>query len=141
VLRANEDGGYEPAPGLGDLDRLVTDIRGAGVQVDVEIDGDRHDLPPGVDLTAYHIVQEALTNVLKHAGPATATVTVGYEPDAVRLEVVDDGRGVNGRASGGGHGLVGMRERVAVYGGTLVTGPRAGGGFRVAARLPYGIDE
>ena len=140
VLRADEEGGYQPAPGLGDLDRLITDVRGAGVQVDVRFDGDRHDLPPGVDLTAYRIVQEALTNVLKHAGTASATVTVGYEPDAVRLEVVDDGRGVNGRASGGGHGLVGMRERVAVYGGTLETGPRTGGGFRVAARLPYGVD-
>jgi len=140
VLRADEEGGYEPAPGLGDLDRLLTDIRGTGVQVDVRIDGERHDLPPGVDLTAYRIVQEALTNVLKHAGKASATVTVGYEPDAVRLEVVDDGRGVNGRAAGGGHGLVGMRERVAVYGGTLETGPRIGGGYRVAARLPYGVE-
>ena len=138
VLRADEDGGYEPAPGLADLDRLVTDIRGAGLTVDVQIVGDRDELPPGVDLTAYRIVQEALTNVLKHAGPAAVTVTVGYEPEAVRLEVVDDGRGVNGRSSGGGHGLVGMRERVAVYGGTLETGPRVGGGFRVAACLPYG---
>jgi signal transduction histidine kinase len=139
VLRADGDAGYEPAPGLADLDRLVTDLDGAGLAVDVQFEGDRHDLPPGVDLTAYRIVQEALTNVLKHAGPAAATVTVGYEPDAVRIEVVDDGRGVNGRASGGGHGLVGMRERVAVYGGTLETGPRVGGGFRVAARLPYGV--
>jgi len=140
VLRADDDGGYEPAPGLADLDRLITDIRGAGLTVDVHIDGERHDLPPGVDLTAYRIVQEAITNVLKHAGPAEVIVTVGYEPDMVRLEVVDDGRGVNGRSSGGGHGLVGMRERVAVYGGTLETGPRAGGGFRVAACLPYGVD-
>jgi signal transduction histidine kinase len=139
VLRSDGDGGYEPAPGLGDLDRLVTDLDGAGLSVAVRIEGERHDLPPGVDLTAYRIVQEALTNVLKHAGPATATVTVGYEPDAVRVEVIDDGRGVNGRASGGGHGLVGMRERVAVYGGTLETGPRTGGGFRVSARLPYGV--
>ena len=140
VLRADDEGGYEPAPGLADLDRLVSDIRGAGVTVEVRIDGDRHELPPGVDLTAYRIVQEALTNVLKHAGPASVTVTVGYEPDAVRLEVVDDGRGVNGRAGRGGHGLVGMRERVGVYGGMLETGPRVGGGFRVAARLPYGAD-
>jgi signal transduction histidine kinase len=140
VLRADEDGGYEPAPGLADLDRLFADVRGAGVTVDVRVDGERHELPPGVDLTAYRIVQEALTNVLKHAGPAAVTVTVGYEPDMVRLEVVDDGRGVNGRSPGGGHGLVGMRERVAVYGGTLETGPRTGGGFRVAACLPYGVD-
>jgi signal transduction histidine kinase len=140
VLRADEEGGYEPAPGLADLNRLVVDLDGAGLAVDVRIEGARHDLPPGVDLTAYRIVQEALTNVLKHAGPATAIVTVGYEPDAVSVEVVDDGRGVNGRASSGGHGLVGMRERVAVYGGTLETGPRVGGGFRVTARLPYGAD-
>ena len=140
VLRSDGDAGYEPAPGLADLDRLVNDLDGAGLAVDVQIEGTRHDLPPGVDLTAYRIVQEALTNVLKHAGPARATVTVGYEPDAVRIEVVDDGRGVNGRAAGGGHGLVGMRERVGVYGGTLETGPRTGGGFRIAARLPYGLD-
>jgi signal transduction histidine kinase len=140
VLRSDDRAGYEPAPGLADLDRLVADLDGIGLPVDVRIEGDRHGLPPGVDLTAYRIVQEALTNVLKHAGPATATVTVAYEPDAVRVEVIDDGRGVNGRAASGGHGLVGMRERVAVYGGTFETGPRVGGGFRVAARLPYGAD-
>ena len=83
-------------------------------------------------------MQEALTNVLKHAGPARATVLVDYEPGVVRLEVADDGRGVNGRSSNGGHGLVGMRERVAVYGGTLTAAPQPGGGFRVAATLPYG---
>jgi signal transduction histidine kinase len=114
VLRADGEAGYEPAPGLGDLNRLVADLDGAGLPVDVRIEGARHELPPGVDLTAYRIVQEALTNVLKHAGPARATVTIGYDPDCVSVEVLDDGRGVNGRASEGGHGLVGMRERVAV---------------------------
>jgi len=94
--------------------------------------------PAGVDLTAYRIVQEALTNVLKHAGPARACVTVAYRPGAVVLRITDDGRGVNGSSAGGGHGLLGMRERVGVYGGTLSTGPRAGGGFRVEAELPYG---
>jgi signal transduction histidine kinase len=138
VLRADEGGAYEPAPGLADLDRLVADVDSAGLPVDVRIEGTRHDVPPGVDLTAYRIVQEALTNVLKHAGPAHATVVVGYEPSALRLEIADDGRGVNGRATDGGHGLVGMRERVGVYGGTLEAGPAAGGGFRVLARLPYG---
>jgi signal transduction histidine kinase len=98
-------------------------------------------VPPGVDLTAYRIVQEALTNVLKHAGPAHANVVIGYEPAALRLEIVDDGRGVNGRATEGGHGLVGMRERVGVYGGSLEAGPVAGGGFHVLARLPYGDEE
>jgi signal transduction histidine kinase len=91
-----------------------------------------------VDLTAYRIVQEALTNVLKHAGPAHANVVLGYEPSTLRLEIADDGRGVNGRATEGGHGLVGMRERVRVYGGSLEAGPVSGGGFRVVARLPYG---
>ncbi len=141
VLRADDGGAYEPAPGLGDLDRLVSELQSAGLDVDVAITGTRHDVPPGVDLTAYRIVQEALTNVLKHAGPAHAQVVVGYEPLALRLEIADDGRGVNGRASEGGHGLVGMRERVGVYGGSLQAGPVAGGGFRVIARLPYGDDE
>jgi signal transduction histidine kinase len=141
VLRSDGDGAaYAPAPGLADLDRLVADIRAAGVGVDIVTEGTPHEVPPGVDLTAYRIVQEALTNVLKHAGPARAAVTVGYEPDAITLEVVDDGRGINGRATEGGHGLLGMRERVAVYGGTLDAGPRVGGGFRVAARLPYGAE-
>jgi signal transduction histidine kinase len=91
-----------------------------------------------VSFTAYRIVQEALTNVLKHAGPAHAHVTVGYEPESVLVEVADDGRGVNGRSSNGGHGLLGMRERVAVYGGSLEARPRPGGGFVVRATLPYG---
>ena len=139
VLRADGDGAaYAPAPGLADLDRLVTDIETAGVPVEVATTGTPHDLPPGIDLTAYRIVQEALTNVLKHAGKARAEVTLGYEPDALVLEVVDDGRGTNGRDADGGHGLLGMQERVAVYGGELQVGPRVGGGFRVSARLPLG---
>jgi signal transduction histidine kinase len=141
VLRSDGDAAYQPAPGLADLDRLVADVGGAGLDVALCIDGERGDVPPGVDLTAYRIVQEALTNVLKHAGPAHTTVTVGYEPGALRLEIADDGRGVNGRASQGGHGLLGMRERVGVYGGSLQAGPAPGGGFRVVARLPYGDDE
>ena len=138
VLRADDNGAYQPAPGLGDLDRLVAELRTAGLNVEVAIAGTRDEIPPGVDLTAYRIVQEALTNVLKHAGPAKTKVVVGYEPSALRLEIIDDGRGVNGRASEGGHGLLGMRERVGVYGGSLQAGPVTGGGFRVVARLPYG---
>jgi signal transduction histidine kinase len=144
VLReadADEGGApaYAPAPGLADLDRLVHELDRAGVPVEVAYDGARTELPRGVDLTAYRIVQEALTNVLKHAGPASARVVVRYEPGAVALEIVDDGRGVDGRVDAGrrGHGLVGMRERAGVYGGTLDTGPRPGGGYRVAVTLPY----
>jgi signal transduction histidine kinase len=138
VLREDSGAAYAPAPGLGDLDRLVHDVGMAGLEVDVQRAGARSELPPGVDFTAYRIVQEALTNVLKHAGRARATVTIGYEPEALRLEIVDDGRGVNGSASAGGHGLMGMRERVGVYGGSFEAGPRTGGGFRVSVTLPYG---
>lgn len=140
VLREETDGaGYAPAPGLADLGRLVREIEDAGVAVEVRVHG-KLDLPAGVDLTAYRIVQEALTNVLKHAGPARATVTVRERDGALRIEVRDDGRGVNGRAPGSGHGLIGMRERVAVYGGTLSAGPASGGGFRVTAVLPWTAD-
>jgi signal transduction histidine kinase len=138
VLREDEDASYEPAPGLADLDRLVRDVRDAGLEVEVREEGVHTELPPGVDFTAYRIVQEALTNVLKHAGRARASVVVGYEEMALRLEILDDGRGVNGHAAPGGHGLMGMRERVVVYGGSFEAGPRTGGGFRVAVRLPYG---
>jgi signal transduction histidine kinase len=141
VLRDDSGASYAPAPGLADLDRLVRDVVTAGLPVDVAFDGARTEIPPGVDFTAYRIVQEALTNVLKHAGPAHARVVIGYEPSVVRIEVVDDGRGVNGRASEGGHGLMGMRERVSVYGGSFDAGPAPGGGFRVAVRLPYGDVE
>jgi len=138
VLREDQGASYVPAPGLADLDRLVRDVASTGLHAEVRIEGTTTQLPPGVDFTAYRIVQEALTNVLKHAGRATATVIIGYEGTALRLEIVDDGCGVNGRAAPGGHGIVGMRERVGVYGGSFEAGPRTGGGFRVAARLPYG---
>jgi signal transduction histidine kinase len=138
VLREDSGAEYQPAPDLAALPRLVESVRAAGLDVAMNVEGASADVPPGVSFTAYRIVQEALTNVLKHAGPARATVLVGYEPGAVRLEVSDDGRGVNGRSPDGGHGLVGMRERVAVYGGTLTAAPKPGGGFRVAATLPYG---
>jgi signal transduction histidine kinase len=136
-LRDDEGVSYVPAPGLADLHRLVRDVAGAGLHAEVRVEGTTTELPPGVDLTAYRIVQEALTNVLKHAGRATATVVIAYEDKVLRLEILDDGRGVNGRATGG-HGLAGMRERVGVYGGSFEAGPLTGGGFRVAVRLPYG---
>jgi signal transduction histidine kinase len=140
ALRSDDDARYEPAPGLGDVDGLVADLAAAGLEVTVHVDGARGDVPPGVDLTAFRIVQDALTNVLKHAGPSRACVTLGYEPGALRLEISDDGRGLDGRQPESGHGLIGMRERVAVYAGTLDAGPTPGGGFRVLARLPYGSD-
>jgi signal transduction histidine kinase len=138
VLRTGaDDTAYVPAPRLADLDRLANDVSAAGVPVDVVVDGSPNGVTPGVELVAYRIVQEALTNVLKHAGPAHAHVHLGYQPGCLDIEVTDDGRGLasTGRS---GHGLVGMRERVAMYGGTLQTGPAGGGGFRVVARLPYG---
>jgi signal transduction histidine kinase len=143
VLRETDDDtgaspAYAPAPGLDDLERLVGEVDRAGVRVAVAYEGERVELPRGVDLTAYRIVQEALTNVMKHAGPAAAEVKVSYAPGELDLEIIDDGRGINGRADGRrGHGLLGMRERVAVYGGTIDAGPKPGGGFRVAVRLPY----
>lgn len=138
VLRDDAGASYAPAPGLAELDRLVRDVGAAGLEVEVQHEGTRTELPAGIDFTAYRIVQEALTNVLKHAGRARAVVVIGYEGDALRLEILDDGRGVNGQSVPGGHGILGMRERVGVYGGSFEAGPRTGGGFRVAARLPYG---
>lgn len=112
----------------------------SGIEVELHV-SDNLDVPAGVDLTAYRIVQEALTNVLKHAGPAKATVNVSGDGGVLSIEVSDDGRGINGRSDGSGHGLMGMRERVGVYGGTLAAGPADGGGFRVTARIPWGDDS
>jgi signal transduction histidine kinase len=114
---------------------LVAAARLLGDGVEVRIEGTRPELPLGLDLSAYRIVQEALTNVVRHAGPATARVRIRYAPDTVDIEVVDDGRGA-GTGRGDGHGIAGMRERAALYGGSLDAGPLPGGGFRVAARLP-----
>ena len=137
LLRADDAGpALTPQPGLGQIDRLVEQVRDTGLAVEVAREGEPRPLPPGVDLAAYRIVQEALTNVLKHAGPAHARVTVRYGDRDVGLEIVDDGRGQGLNGDGGGHGLVGMRERVALYGGTLEAQPAPGGGFRVQARLP-----
>jgi signal transduction histidine kinase len=140
VLRG-EDGerAHAPAPGLDDLDALTNEVRVTGVDVTLEMDGDRRCVPPGVDLSAYRVVQEALTNVIKHAGQGvSAHVSIGCRPDEISIEVLDDGRGAAAAPSPGGHGLVGMRERVAVWGGELVAGPRPGGGYRVKARIPFG---
>ena len=124
-----------PQPGLADLPALAEKLQRAGLPTDLVVHGEPETLTPGVELTAYRVVQEALTNALKHAGPATARVTVIYESQALRLEISDDGPGTSNQQDGG-HGLVGMRERVALYGGRLEVGPRTSGGFSVRARLP-----
>jgi signal transduction histidine kinase len=136
VLRGDDDAvALAPQPSLAEVATLAEQVREAGLPVEVTVTGDARELPAGLDLSAYRVVQEALTNALKHAGAARARVLVHYGEDHVAVEVSDDGvGGVNGAA--GGHGLVGMRERVAVYGGELETGPRPGGGYAVRARLP-----
>jgi signal transduction histidine kinase len=147
VLRqeGEPEGSLTPVPGLADLDALLAEVAKAGLAVRLRVEGTPSPLPPGVDLSAYRIVQEALTNVVKHAGPARAQVVIGYRDQEVTVEVTDDGRGVTAPTSDGrarvGHGLIGMRERVQVFGGDLETGPRPGGGFRVAARLPLAAGQ
>ena len=115
---------------------LVGQLSEAGLPVELRVDGERRELPVGIELSAYRIVQEALTNALKHAGDARATVHVRYGPDSLELEIADDGAGDTARLAGGGHGLVGMRERVALYGGHLDASRSAEGGFVVRVKLP-----
>jgi len=136
MLRADELEPLAPQPCLADIPTLVTQIREAGLPVDLQIDGEARELPVGIELSAYRIVQEALTNALKHAGDAHASVRIRYGADSLELEILDDGPGGPARAGGGGHGLVGMRERVALYGGRLDAGRSAAGGFTVHALLP-----
>ncbi|MER7667670.1 sensor histidine kinase [Kitasatospora sp. NPDC096128] len=132
-----------PQPGEADLERLVDESRVAGLPTEFTVEGSPRPLPPTLGLTVFRIVQEGLTNARKYAGPARATVRFAYHPDRVTVEVRDDGGGApppepTGRA---GYGLVGMRERVALHGGTLTTGPQPGGGFAVTAELPLTDDE
>ncbi len=136
MLRGDASEPLAPQPGLDDVPILVGQLREAGLPVELQIDGEPRELPVGIELSAYRIVQEALTNALKHAGDARATVHVGYGSDVLDLEIADDGAGGPTRASSGGHGLVGMRERVALYGGRLDASHRAGGGFVVRVKLP-----
>jgi signal transduction histidine kinase len=136
VLRRPEEApALAPQPSLEHLDKLVAQVRESGLPVELQVEGDVVRLPAGVDLTAYRLVQEGLTNALKHARADQAQVFVRYGDGQIELEVTDDGTG-GGDGSGGGHGLVGMRERVAVYGGQLEAAPRPEGGFRLTARLP-----
>jgi signal transduction histidine kinase len=127
--------GLAPQPRLHELPALVEQVREAGLPVELRVEGAGRAIPLGIELTAYRVVQEALTNALKHAGEARASVRLRYEPAAIELEVTDDGAGAtNGHV--GGHGLAGMRERVSVFGGEMSAGPRPGGGFGVRVRLP-----
>jgi signal transduction histidine kinase len=139
VRRGDADSLAGP-PTLKRVDRLVARAREAGLEVEARLEGEEVSLPAGVDLTAYRVVQEALTNVIKHAGAGRVRVLVSYEPWEVVVEVQDDGVGAKGNGAlseaGGGHGLIGMRERVSLYGGAFQAGPRPGGGFAVRARLP-----
>jgi signal transduction histidine kinase len=135
LRRDGEELGLAPQPGLDDLNTLIEQTRLAGLPVELRVEGTRRPLPLGADLSAYRIVQEALTNARKHAGRARASVTLRYSNEALELEITDDGSG-SGNGHGGGHGLVGMRERVGLFGGELHAGPQPGGGFRVRARLP-----
>lgn len=127
-----------PQPGLGHLDTLVAELRRAGLPVELRVDGEPFALPDGVDLSAYRIIQEALTNALKHSGDARRVdVVLRYGDDELGIDVCDDGSG-SGNGGGSGHGLVGIRERVKIYGGSMTAGPGEHGGFEVRTRLPVG---
>jgi signal transduction histidine kinase len=141
MLRSDQAALEERAAGLDRLPSLVENSRAAGLPVDVVIEGDARPLPRAVDTAAFRIVQESLTNVIRHAGPARATVAVRHRDDRIEIEVTDDGQGPVGRNSeangaSAGHGLAGMKERVTLLGGELYAGPRRSGGFRVRARVP-----
>jgi signal transduction histidine kinase len=139
VLRPGEDRAeLSPSPGLAALDQLVETVREAGLPLEVAIEGDPAPLSAGLNLAAYRIVQEALTNALKHSGGGATRLALRYRPEAIEIEVVNDGLAPSGGGSGSGRGLLGMRERVALYGGRFEAGPKEDGGFRVWALLPIG---
>ena len=145
ILRTGDDpsdAATGPQPDLARLPELVKSIRGSGLPVDLRVTGEPRSLAEGQSLVAYRAIQEALTNVLKHAGPqARATVELAYAGDSLHIEVADDGRGAAASSDGNGHGLIGMRERLAMYGGRATAGPNAGAGWRVAVDLPYANGE
>jgi signal transduction histidine kinase len=140
LLRANDDaGGLGPQPTLASIDGLIEETSKAGLPVDLRVEGEPVALSAGLDLSAYRIVQEALTNALKYAGPARAQVVIRYGDRELELAITDDGAGGRAEPADGqpaGHGLLGMQERVALYGGSMTAGPRAGGGYALHARLP-----
>ncbi|MGW2815959.1 histidine kinase [Streptomyces sp. NPDC001415] len=133
---ASEQSSLAPAPGLVDIERLAAAATDAGVRVDVRRSGSQRPLPADIDLSAYRIVQEALTNVSRHAGTGRCRVTLDYGNEELSVEIVDEGRGTTANGPAHGFGIIGMRERVSLLGGHLSAGPRPEGGFRVAARLP-----
>ena len=137
VLRTEDDEPeLLPQPRLDHLDLLVEQVGRAGLAVELRVVGEPAELPPALEISAYRIVQEALTNVLKHAGDARAAVTINFGTRMLAIEVADDGRG--GTSEGGGHGIAGLRERAAMFGGDLEAGGGANGGFVIRARLPLG---
>jgi len=137
ILRADDEAlALAPQPGLGELDRLTAQVRAAGLPVDLAVEGEALPLPGGVELVAYRVVQESLTNALKHAHATRASVRLRYGGAALDVVVTDDGGGVQANGSGTGHGLIGLRQRVALYGGSFVARPLPAGGFEVHASLP-----
>jgi signal transduction histidine kinase len=140
MRRDGDEAELAPQPGLGRLDSLLEEVRRAGLPVELHVAGEPFPLPQAIDLSAYRIVQEGLTNALKHARASNADVTVRYRPGEVELEVRDNGRG-SATSDGLGHGLVGIRERVKIYGGEMTAGAANGGGFVLSTRLPLGRDR
>jgi len=140
MRREGEEAELVPQPGLDGLDSLLEEIGRAGLPVELHVDGEPVPLPRGIDLSAYRIVQEGLTNALKHAGASDAEVTFRYRPDELEIEVRDNGLGTN-TTDGLGHGLVGVRERVKIYGGEMSAGAANGGGFVLSTRFPLDVDE
>jgi signal transduction histidine kinase len=144
ILGVLRDGGDEhrtPTPGLGQVDQLVAMAREADLDVTVDVRGAPVELPSAVDHAAYRILQESVTNVIRHAGTARVTISLAYHDDYLRIQVADDGDSPRDRADGGGRGIVGMRERAALLGGHLTAAPCPDGGFQVAAQLPLPIDQ
>ena len=135
MRRDGDDVEFTPQPGLDGLDSLLEDVGRAGLPVELHVDGEPVPLPRGIDLSAYRIVQEGLTNALKHARASDADVTVRYRQDELEIEVRDNGQG-SATSDGLGHGLVGVRERVKIYGGEMTAGRATGGGFVLSTRLP-----
>jgi signal transduction histidine kinase len=127
-----------PSPGLAQLDAVIAETSAAGFDVQLDVRGERRGLPSGVDLAAYRIIQESLTNVVRHARASSARIAIAYRAGDIEIEVVDDGIPARIDAGGSGSGLVGMRERAIALGGNFEAGPQPGGGFRVRATLPTG---